>query len=114
MMREEWPTVLKKVFVSYARLKQEGRRLLLALDEYEQIDVKIGEGVDVVGDSLQVALKEEVFEISLFAVLVILDRFHGSFPSGHRLLRLVRHQRRIRPPLGKRRHCQAQIQPLLP
>jgi hypothetical protein len=28
-----------------ARLKQENRRLLLALDEYEQIDVKIGEGV---------------------------------------------------------------------
>jgi hypothetical protein len=28
-----------------ARLKQESRRLLLALDEYEQIDVKIGEGV---------------------------------------------------------------------
>jgi len=28
-----------------ARLQQENRRLLLALDEYEQIDVKIGEGV---------------------------------------------------------------------
>jgi hypothetical protein len=28
-----------------ARLKQENRRLLLALDEYEQIDVKIGESV---------------------------------------------------------------------
>jgi hypothetical protein len=28
-----------------SRLKQENRRVLLALDEYEQIDVKIGEGV---------------------------------------------------------------------
>jgi hypothetical protein len=39
------PGLQRRLEASNAFLKQENRRLLLALDEYEQIDVKIGEGV---------------------------------------------------------------------
>lgn len=39
------PSLMKFLDTQNARLRSEGRKLILALDEYEQIDIKIGEGV---------------------------------------------------------------------